>query len=208
MNIANPKELKIVNSLPPLAKKGDKISIDTEFFGMEKRRLHRPHGTFAYMGCSFDGKTVYYIDDESQIGEFLERLDAGVWIFAHAKFDITQLRRYTQIPPRKNLWDVILIDQIQYSGYYTDFSLQDLVRRYLDMYMPKEVRSEFSDTVSLTDEQIGYASCDVAYTWQVFAEQRKKISENDLQIYRDTQDKGSLFWNQSQLARSGKETFC
>lgn len=185
MNIINPKELKIIHSLPPAAKKGDKVSLDTEFFGMEKRRLHRPHGTFAYMGCSFDGKTVYYIDDETQIDQFLKNLEEGVWIFAHAKFDITQLRRYTKIPPRKNLWDVILIEQIQYSGYYTDFSLGDLVRRYLDTYMPKEVRKEFSDTVSLTKEQIDYASADVAYTWKVWEVQRKKISEDDLRIYRD-----------------------
>lgn len=207
MNTVNPKELTIVKSLPPVAKKGDKISIDTEFFGMDKKRLHRPHGTFAYMGCSFDGKTVYYIDDESEIEEFLKRLDAGVWIFAHAKFDITQLRRYTEIHPRKNLWDVILIEQIQYSGYYTDFGLSDLVRRYLDTYMPKEVRKEFSsthkpktldevaraidefehmnDTVSMTQEQIEYASADVAYTWRVWEIQREKISEGDLKIYRE-----------------------
>ncbi len=187
MNILNPKTLKIIKGLPPVAQKGDKISIDTEFYGMDKRRLHRPHGTFAYMGCSFDGNTVYYVDDELDIPAFLQRLEAGVWIFANAKFDITQLRRYAKIEPRKNLWDVILIEQIQYSGLYTDFSLADLVRRYLDTYMPKEVRTEFSegDTVfSLTREQIEYASGDVAYTWKVFAEQRGKISETDLQIWR------------------------
>lgn len=185
MNIANPKDLKIIKGLPPFAKKGDKISIDTEFFGMDKKRLHRPHGTFAYMGCSFDGVTVYYTDDVSEIGEFLNRLEAGVWIFANAKFDIRQLRAYVEIPDRRNLWDVILIEQIQYSGYYTDFSLSDLVRRYLDTYLPKDVRKEFSDTVSLTSEQIGYASADVAYTWKVFQVQREKISDDDLQIWRE-----------------------
>jgi len=184
MNILNPKTLKIIKGLPPLAQKGDKISIDTEFMGMDKKRLHRPHGTFAYLGCSFDGNTVYYVDDELDIPAFLQRLELGVWIFANAKFDITQLRRYTDIQPRKNLWDVILIEQIQYSGYYTDFSLADLVRRYLDTYMPKEVRSEFADTVSLTREQIEYASGDVAYTWRVFSEQREKISDDDLRIWR------------------------
>jgi DNA polymerase I len=192
MNIANPKSLKIIKGLPPVAKKGDKIAIDTEFFGMEKSRLHRPHGTFAYMGCSFDGVTVYYIDDEEEIKDFLDRLDAGVWIFAHAKFDITQLRRFVKIPQRKNLWDVILIEQIQYSGYYTDFSLQDLVRRYLDTYMPKEERKSFAEwnpetferVVELTKEQIEYASGDVAYTWLVWQKQKEKICDDDLRIWR------------------------
>jgi DNA polymerase-1 len=185
MNIANPKDIKIIHGLPPVAKKGDKISMDTEFFGMEKRRLHRPHGTFAYLGCSYDGETVYYTEDEEQIAEFLQRLEAGVWIFANSKFDIRQLRRYANIPDRKNLWDVILIEQIQYSGYYNEFALNDLVRRYLDTYLPKDVREEFSDAVSLTREQIEYASLDVAYTWKVFSEQRKNISDDDLRIWRE-----------------------
>jgi DNA polymerase-1 len=101
------------------------------------------------------------------------------------KFDIRQLRRYANIPDRRNLWDVILIEQIQYSGYYNEFSLADLVRRYLDTYLPKDVREKFSDTVSLTREQVEYASLDVAYTWRVFSEQRKNISENDLRIWRE-----------------------
>ena len=185
MNIINPKELIIKRGLPPVAKKGDRIAIDTEWFGMEKKRLHRPHGKFAYMGASFDGKTVYYIDEEEQIPEFLQRLELGVWIMAHAKFDITQLRRFAHIPMRKNLWDVILIEQVQYSGFHTEFSLGDLVRRYLDTYMPKEVRSSFSDTESLSQEQINYSSADVAYTWRVAKAQKEKISPDDLKIYRD-----------------------
>jgi DNA polymerase-1 len=203
MNIANPKDIKIIHGLPPVAKKGDKISIDTEYFGMEKRRLHRPHGTLAYVGCSYDGVTVYYTEDETQVAEFLQRLKAGVWIFANAKFDIRQLRRYANIPDRKNLWDVILIEQIQYSGYYNEFALNDLVRRYLDTYLPKDVREEFSDTVSpdsmtspeeyleyqrsryISQKQVEYASLDVTYTWKVFLEQRKNISDDDLRIWRE-----------------------
>jgi DNA polymerase I-like protein with 3'-5' exonuclease and polymerase domains len=186
MKIINPRELKIIQGLPPVAQRGDKVSIDTEFFGMDKNRLHRPHGTFAYLGCSFDGQTVYYTTEEDQIKEFLSRLDAAVWVFANAKFDIRQLRRYASLPPRRNLWDVILVEQIMYSGYYTDFSLADLVRRYLDTYMPKEERKTFSDgdTVSLTREQIQYASGDVAYTWKVWEVQRKKIDDDDLNIWR------------------------
>jgi DNA polymerase-1 len=187
MNIVNPKETKIVHSLPPLAKKGDKISIDSEFFGQEKKKLHRPHGMFAFLGCSFDGETVYYIDDESQIQEFFNRLDAGVLIFHHAKYDITQLRRFAHIPQRKNLWDTMLIEQIMFSGYFTDFGLNDLVRRYLDTYLPKEERKTFSsnDSVSMTKEQIEYSCLDVAYTWKVFKAQKEKISDSDLSIWRD-----------------------
>lgn len=187
MNIANPKEIKIIHSLPPLAKKGDKISVDSEFFNQEKKRLHRPHGDFAFLGCSYDGETVYYIDEETQIQEFFDRIDAGVLIFHHAKYDITQLREYAHLPQRKNLWDTMLIEQIMWSGYFTDFGLADLVRRYLDTYMSKEDRKEFSNNPDkiLTQNMLEYSCLDVAYTWKVYKSQKEKISDSDLSIWRD-----------------------
>jgi len=60
-----------------------------------------------------------------------------------------------------------------------------LFRRYLGVYMPKEVRSEFEDATSLTQEQISYASGDVAYTWKVYKSQREKISNIDLTIWKE-----------------------
>lgn len=185
MNIINPKDLKIVHGLPPIANRGDKISCDSEFFGQTKGRLHRPHGKFAWLGCSFDGETVYWIDDENQIQEFFNRLDLGVLIFHHAKYDITQLRRFANIPSRKLLWDTMLLEQIMYSGYYTDFGLNDLARRYLDVYMSKEIRSEFSESDTLSTEQIEYAAVDVVATWRVYKAQRAIIDESDLQIWKE-----------------------
>lgn len=202
MNIINPKDLTIINSLPPVAKRGDKVSVDSEFFNQEKSRLHRAHGDFAWLGCSFDGVTVYYITDENQIQEFFDRLDAGVLIFHHTKYDLTQLRRYAKIPNRKLLWDTMLIEQIMFSGYYNDFGLAHLVRRYLNIYMSKEVRSEFSElpdvesvssdseyleyqkTRYVNTKQVEYASVDVVATWMVYQEQRKIIDETDLEIWK------------------------
>lgn len=185
MNIINPKHLKIIKGLPPKASPKDRVALDTEFFGMEKKRLHRPHGQFAYLGCTFDGETVYYITDEADIPDFLKQIEDAVWILANAKFDIRQMRPYAEIPDRTKLWDVILIEQIMYSGLYDSFALDDLVRRYLDTYMPKEVRKEFTDASFLTPERIGYASGDVAYTWKVYKVQREKISDDDLLIWKE-----------------------
>lgn len=187
MNKIHPKDLIITNGLPPKAKKGDRVSIDSEFFNQEKKRLHRPHGEFAFLGASYDGKTVYYITDENQIQEFYDRLDEAVHLYVHAKYDITQLRRFAHIPQRKKLWDCMLIEQIMYSGYYTDFGLADLSRRYLKIYMPKDVRESFGedDTASLSQEQLEYACVDVAATWRVYQAQREIIDENDLDIWKD-----------------------
>lgn len=185
INQINPHSLKIIHSLPPVAKKGDKISIDSEFFGQTKSRLHRPHGTMAFLGCSFDGETVYYITDDSQVQEFYNRIEAGVHIYVHAKYDLTQLRRFAHLPQRKLLWDCMLIEQIMYSGYYTDFGLADLARRYLGVYMSKEIRKEFSESDTLSREQIEYAAVDVVATWRIYKAQRGIIDENDLQIWKD-----------------------
>lgn len=193
MNQINPKSLKIVHRLPPFAAKGDKVAIDSEFFGQDKNRLHRPHGQFAFLGCTFDGETIYYITDSGQIQDFFDRLDQGVWIFHHAKYDLTQLRRFAHIPNRKKLWDTMLIEQIQYSGYYNEFSLADVARRRLDVYLPKETRKSFSDapeghsgaSTEMSPEQIEYSATDVAVTFRVYQSQRAEIDETDLGIWKD-----------------------
>lgn len=185
MNQINPKDLKIINKLPPVAKKGDKVAFDSEFFHMEKARLHRPHGTLAFLGCTYDGETVYWIDDPDQVQEFFERIDKAVWIGHNLKFDINQLRRWAKIPPRNLLYDTMLIEQIRFSGYYSDFGLNDLVRRYLGVYLSKDVRSEFAESDTLSSEQLGYSAVDVAATWRVYKEQRAQIDDNDLNIWKD-----------------------
>lgn len=192
MNQINPKSLKIIHGLPPVAKKGDKVALDSEFFGQEKERLHRPHGTFAFLGASYDGQTVYYITESEQIQEFMDRLDEAVHIYHNAKYDIRQLRNFAHMPQRKKLWDTMLIEQIMYSGYYNDFSLADVVRRRLDIYLPKEERESFSTVgeekpKKLTQSQIQYSAVDVAATWRVYEDQRKEIDENDLNIWKEVE---------------------
>src|SRR3990167_6297048 len=92
--------LKIVEGLPPVATSKDRVAIDIEMFGMKKGQLHRPVGTFAFMGATLDGETVYYITNTEEIQEFLERIVDGVWIFQKGDFDIRQLRRWSNIPNR------------------------------------------------------------------------------------------------------------
>jgi DNA polymerase-1 len=152
---------------------------------MDKKRLHRAHGDFSFLGCTFDGFTVYWIDDTESIQQFMDNIKDAVWIGQNLKFDYTQLRKYAYLPQRKKLWDTMLIEQIRYSGYYTEFSLRDLARRYLDVYMEKEVRNEFADSDTLTQEMLEYAAVDVVATWQVYQKQRAEIDENDLNIWKD-----------------------
>lgn len=180
------EDIQILNELPPKAKKGDKIAIDTEWTQMEKKKLHRPTGNFASLACTFDGKVVYLIQDSSKIKAFLDNLNDGVWIFHNAKFDIFHLRRFANIQKRMRLWDTMLIEQIMYSGYYSDFTLADLARRRLNIYLPKEERETFNEASNeLTQSQLVYSAFDVVATWQVYKSQRTEIDENDLNLWKE-----------------------
>jgi len=185
MNYLNPKDLIIIKDLPPVVDKAARCAIDVELFGMDEKKMHRPtNGRFASMQITMDGRTVYFITDENNVAEALSRIENGVWIFHNAKFDLTHLRRWADVPQRKRLWDTMLIEQIMYSGYFHDFSLADLCRRRLDIYLEKSERETFETTDSLSQEQIEYASLDAAATWLVYKSQRAEISENDMNVWK------------------------
>lgn len=197
MNILDPKTLKIVIGLPPVTVKGDRTALDTEFFHMNENKLHIPHGDFAGLGCTTDGETIYIITDQNDIPEFMRRINEGVHIYHNARFDIMQLRRYTDYPDRVKLWDIMIVEQDMFAGWYSagEFSLADLSRRHLGLYMDKSVREQFADAkaeVMMTREQIEYLAMDIATTWRVYQKQREQIDENTLSVWKDI-DRGAMY---------------
>jgi len=181
-----PDDIQIHFELPPRYTDLEYVAIDSEFFGQTLERLHRPHGRFACVGCTSNGVDVYMIFDPSQIQEFYNRIDDGMHLYHNAQYDIRQLRRFANIPDRKKLWDAMLIEQIRYRGYYDSFALNDLVRRYTGIYMPKDVRDEFSDDdqTEMTDDQIFYAACDIVGTWMVGTKQISEVDEDDTNVWK------------------------
>jgi len=184
--------LKIIEGLPPIASSKDKVAIDIEMYGMQKSRLHRPHGDLAFLGASIDGTAVYYVTEPNQVQEFLNRINDAVWIFQKSDFDLRQLRRFADIPNRKKIYDTMYIEKIMYSGYYSGFSLADLCRRWLGVYMEKEAREQFETATELTEETLHYACYDVIATWHVYQKQREVISKTDLKLWKDI-DRGALW---------------
>lgn len=176
---------KIIHSVPPVLSKSDRCAIDTEWFQMDKKRLHRPHGIFACATFCFNDNEVYIVTDIEDLEQAFKNIDDAVHIYVHAKFDITQLRKYIYLPPRKKLWDCMLIEQVMYSGYFTDFGLADLARRYLDVYLAKDVRDTFSEGTELTREMEEYACIDTLATYLVYKAQREGIDETDLEIWKN-----------------------
>jgi DNA polymerase-1 len=176
----------IFTHLPPQMSKDDKCAIDVELFGLDPKRLHRPAGRFGSVACTTNGTDVYIIFSSTEIKEFMNRCSPAVWIFHNSSFDVSHLRRWTPIEPRKRLWDTMLIEKIMYSGYYNnnEFGLNDLVRRYCDIYLEKTQQKQFTEDTEWTPEKVEYAAKDVVATWMVYHEQKKIIDEQSLEVYK------------------------
>jgi len=188
--------IKIHRELPPEMTIFDVVAIDSEFQGQEKAKLHIPHGNFSSLACTPDGKNVYIIFDSNQIQDFYSRIKDALHIYVNAKYDITQLRRFANIPDRKEILDLQIMEQLLYNGYYSRFSLSAMLRRYCGIYLDKDVRKTFSDetkeNVPMTEEQILYAAGDVVATYMVYQEQTKVV-DADTQWLWDNIERDILF---------------
>lgn len=182
--------MKIVQEVPKNVPKNAWVALDTEFFGMEKRKMHRPTtGTFACLSVCYDPEIVYVITEEKDIPIVLENVKDCVWIFHNAGFDLVQMRRWSDIPRRKKIWDVMIIERIMCGGLYDSYSLEDVVRRRLDLRMHKEVRDTFEKSDTLTPQQLEYAANDAYVTLLACEAQKKEITSKDFKIWTDVDRK-------------------
>jgi DNA polymerase I len=179
----------IIDEIPPLALPNDRVAIDSEWFGMERSKLHRPiTGRFASMQITYDGQTVYVCTKPKLVAQYFEAMEPAIWIFHNAFFDITQLRRHATILPRKRVYDTMLVEQIMYSGFYNGtFSLKDLARRYLGVVLKKDTREDFTTENELTDETILYGALDAIATWEVYWKQKEILDEKSEWIWRQVE---------------------
>lgn len=159
--------------LPRLAKDDELVAIDLEVFGMKK--LHRADGVFAAMSVAYPNGDAYLITKEDEIGPALKRLDRGVWVMVNALFDLRMLRRYVEVPERY-IHDCMLVEQDLFGGWFSRFSLANLARRWLSVYMNKEVRKQFDKAVELTPEMETYALEDAKVTVAIAAKQIEYIN--------------------------------
>jgi len=178
--------MNIIRDLPPILSKKDWCAIDLELFEAKKSKLHRPTtGKFACLTFCYNEEDVYIITDKTQVQEALDRVDQAVWIFHNAKFDITHLRRWADVPYRARIWDTLLIDRILWGGYYNLFALNDLARRYLDMEIDKDIKSRFENATTLDKELIKYSAIDPFITRKICKKQYKLAKSNAIKIWKE-----------------------
>lgn len=172
--------MQIKFELPPLAKPNEWWAIDSEWFGMDSERLHRPiTGRFAcatFASVSHP-ETVYFVDDPKDMPEALKRLGpAERWVFQNASFDLVQFRRLAEVKPRK-IYDTMLGEQTLFNNYYDTFGLKPMTRRYFGVIMDKEARDEFQTATSMNNRQVEYACRDVMYTAMIVPKQQALLTD-------------------------------
>jgi len=163
------------------------VALDIEVSGQDDKRLHRPTGEFACISICFGGEDVYVLQDQSRLQDLFEYLNpAKYWIMQNAQYDVRHLRRWAFIQDR-DIFDTMLVEKILWGGYYNqgEFSLADMVRRYLDIKMDKSVRDRFAYGEAMDEQMLRYAATDAYLTYQVHDAQQKEIADRqyDMAVY-------------------------
>ena len=167
----------------PIFTPDDWVSIDIEMFGMQRGKFHRPVGEFACLAVTNDGERVWVYKNVDDLGTFWRSIEYANLILQNASFDVYHLRRWIPFPPRESLHDTMLVERILYNGYYEDFSLKALARRYLKAYVEKDVAKEFEKATTLTDDKIEYNARDTIIQWRVAQEQMKLMKKSHRRVY-------------------------
>lgn len=175
--------MNIIHNISP--KLDNWVALDLELVNTNIKVLHRPQGGDFALLTVCDGLNTWVIHNEVDVPSVIHNIQDCVWIFHNAKFDLTHLRRWADIPPRNKIWDTMLIDKILYSGYYDSFSLADLSRRYLGKFLDKSLQKEWSevDTANIPENYMEYAISDAVTTWQIAMEQKKHVKKQDFWIW-------------------------
>lgn len=170
--------MKLHLSKPPKLS-NRQVALDTEWFKMDKTRLHRPHGDFACLSIAVEDD-VYLVTDPKDIAPALKAIDRCNWVMQEGDFDITQLRRYAPIPPRP-YWDTLFVEKAMFSNYYDRFDLASLSRRWLQRVLDKETRELFVDADVMTDEMVRYATTDAWTTLRIAEAQQAYVHKHELE---------------------------
>jgi DNA polymerase-1 len=185
--------VKLLTEIPVDIKKGQMVSFDIEMMGQTRERLHRPHGTFACISIAVEGREeLYQLYDTADLKKLFLSAKNALWVGHNMLYDLRQLMRFVEIKPRY-IHDTMLLEQAMFGGYYQNFSLKDLVRRYLGIVMEKEVRDEFEEATAMTQRMKEYAALDAKYTLDIALLQRSTHEgAPGYSAYRDIDEK--MIW--------------
>jgi len=191
------------NQVPPRFPAGSYVAYDLEAWTTKEdaKRLHRPVGEFACFAVTADGYNVYVISEQENLQETVNNMRDCVWVAQNASYDLRQISRWIEIPPVQEHFCTMLFDRVLWGGFFNNFSIKDLARRYLELYLSKEARNAFQvDSYAqipfMDGEMLYYNAIDAAVTWKIFQEQLKRAKDDHLKLWRDVDGPAMLAFNQ------------
>jgi DNA polymerase-1 len=152
------------------------IQVDTETNGKD------PHSAKLLCLQLGDNNNQFIIDCRViDVLLFKELLESKLIIGQNLKFDYKILKHAGIILDK--CWDTMLAECVLYCGYEQyGYSLDKIVKRYLDIDLDKNARSSFLNTTSepFTYTQIVYAAKDVTYLNKIARLQYQEAEKKDL----------------------------
>ena len=102
-------------------------------------------------------------------------------IFHNVKFDYKFIKKWSNITCQ-GVWDTFLVEVVLNCGKRIGFGLKDLVKRYCNEELDKEVRSKFigANKQLFTESQIIYGAKDISYLSSIKWEQVHKLTKLQL----------------------------
>jgi DNA polymerase-1 len=156
----------------------------------DAKRLHRPVGEFGCFSVTADGYNVYVITERDNLQETVNNMRDCIWVAQNATYDLRQISRWITIPPVQEHFCTMAFDRVLWGGFFNNFSIKDLARRYLELYISKETRSAFQvDSYAqipfLDGDLLYYNAVDTAITWKILQEQLKRAKNDHLKLWRE-----------------------
>jgi len=152
------------------------LQLDTETYGRD------PHTKKLVTVQVGDRQNQFVIDVRHVPVKKLEPLLTSKLCLSHnAKFEYKFLKTAGIVI--ENFYDTMLAEAVIFNGYNDwGYSLQDCVKRYLNITLEKETRGDFHKIRDkpLSDRQILYAANDVKHLQDVRDKQKKYIDKYDL----------------------------
>ena len=143
-----------------------------------------------------DGDNQFVIDTRHVSIEPLRSVleDANIQkIFHNAKFDYKFIKKWSNITCQ-GVWDTFLVEVVLNCGKRIGFGLKDLVKRYCNKELNKEVRNKFIglNGAPFTESQIVYGAKDVSYLCAIKWEQRHKLTQLQLGPVANLENEAAL----------------
>ena len=80
--------MNILQGIPPRQDKNCFVGLDTEWFGMNGKQLHRPtSGRFGCLTICPNDEDVYFIPNPEHIQPALDNIEHCIWTTQNGKFD-------------------------------------------------------------------------------------------------------------------------